>query len=158
MKLLNSEVTKKRDELKRDLNTQTAYTISSIINEKVLLYNQNTMIGQDPVIREEVDHRPGRLSRTAEEKRARNTWNTNSKPILVNSSRHGYFSQNSDVSESSDEDHDIRFIQFRWPEKIILCSVLLIVYIRWVRFTVFVIVCFDILFVSKFVCNISNSN
>ena len=108
MRLVNSEVSKKMDELKRDLNTQIVDTIISVIDEEILPNIQNTMTSQNPVFREEVDHRSSRQrSRTAEEKRARTAWNTNSKPILVNSSRHDYFIRNSDVFQSSDEDQDI---------------------------------------------------
>ena len=107
MRLVNSDVSKKIDELKRDLNTQIADTVNSIISEKVLPNNENIITSHNPVFREEVDYRCSRLRRTAEKKRTRNAWKTNSKPILVNSSRHDYFRGNSDVSHSSDEYHDI---------------------------------------------------
>ena len=86
MRLVNSEVSKKMDELKRDLNTQIVDTIISVIDEEILPNIQNTMTSQNPVFREEVDHRSSRLSRIAEGKRATNACKTNSKPISVNSS------------------------------------------------------------------------
>ena len=107
VRLVNSEVSRKMEELKRDLNSQIAETINSLINEKNLPNIQNTMTNQNSVFREEMDQRSGRLNRTAGEKNARNALKMNSKPILANSSRRDYFSGNSDVSQSSDEDHDI---------------------------------------------------
>ena len=86
MRLVNSEVSNKMDEVKRDLNTQIVDTINSVISEEILPNIQNTMTSQNPVFREEVDHRSSRLSRIAEGKRATNAWKTNSKPISVNSS------------------------------------------------------------------------
>ena len=107
VRLVNSEVSRKMEELKRDLNSQIAETINSLINERNLPNIQNTMTNQNSVFREEMDQRSGRLNRTAGEKNARNALKMNSKPILANSSRRDYFSGNSDVSQSSDEDHDI---------------------------------------------------
>ena len=107
MGLVSSQVSKKIDELKRGLNTQIVDTIKSIFIEKVLPNIQITMTSQNPSFREEADHRSSRLSRTAEEKRARKACKKNSKHNLVNSSRHDYFRGNSDVSQASDEDHDM---------------------------------------------------
>ena len=72
------------------------------------------MISQNPVFREEVDHRSSGLSRTAEEKRAREAWKTNSKPALANGRQHDYFRGNSIASQSSDKDHDT-YAFFRAP-------------------------------------------
>ena len=107
VRLVNSEVSRKMEELKRDLNSQIAETINSLINERNLPNIQITMTNQNSVFREEMDQRSGRLNRTTGEKNARNALKMNSKPILANSSRRDYFSGNSDVSQSSDEDHDI---------------------------------------------------
>ena len=107
MRLVNSEVSKKIDELKKDLNTQIVDTINSEFSEKMLPNLQNTMTSQNPVFQEEVDYWSSRLIRTAEEKRASNVWKTHSKPILANSSRHDYLRGNSEVSQSSDGDHKL---------------------------------------------------
>ena len=64
------------------------------------------MTSQNPVIRDELDHRSSGLSRTAEEDNIGNAWKSNSKPILTDSSKRNYFRENSDVSQSSDEGHD----------------------------------------------------
>ena len=72
MRLVISEVSKKIDELNRDSNSQIAETIISVISEKILPNIQNTMTNKNPVFREEVDRRSSGLSRTTEEKRARN--------------------------------------------------------------------------------------
>ena len=110
-RLITDEITqqmlRKVDELKRDLNSQIAETITSLIIERILPSNQITMTNQNSVFREEMDQRSGRLNRTAEEKNARNALKTNSKPILANSCRRDYFRGKSDVSQTSDEDHDI---------------------------------------------------
>ena len=82
MRLVNSEVSKMIDELKRDLNTEIADTINSIISEKVHRNSQITVISQNPVFREEVDHGSSGLSRTAKEKTATEAWKTNSKPTF----------------------------------------------------------------------------
>ena len=43
---------------------------------------------------------------TTEEGKSGNAWKTKSKPILANSSRRNYSRGDSDVSQSSDKDHD----------------------------------------------------
>ena len=42
MRLVNSEVSRKMEELKRDLNSQIAETINSLISERILPNIQNT--------------------------------------------------------------------------------------------------------------------
>ena len=106
MRLVSSESSKQMDGLRKDLNSQIIDAMNSVINEKVLPEIRNTMTSQNPVFRDEVDHRSNRLSRTAEEENTGNAWNINSKPILANSSKRNYFRENSDVSQSSDEGHD----------------------------------------------------
>ena len=105
MRLVNSEVSKEMNELRKDLNSQIIDTINSVIWEKVLPDIRDIMTSQNPVFRDEVDHRSGRLNRTTEEENAGNAWKTNSKPISASVSRRDYFRGNSDVSQSSDEDH-----------------------------------------------------
>ena len=106
MRLVNSEVTKKIDELRRELNSQLVDAINSAITEKVLPDIRNMVTSQNSVFREEVDHRSRRLNRTSEELGSRNAWKSNSKPTLASSSRQDYFRRNSDVSQSSDDDHE----------------------------------------------------
>ena len=105
MRLVNFKVSMKIDELKKDLNSHLIDTINSVIGEKVLPGIRNIMNSQNAVFRDEMEHRSGRLSRTTEEKNAANAWKATSKPILTSSSRRDYFRGNSDVSQSSDEDH-----------------------------------------------------
>ena len=62
VRLVNSEVSRKMEELKRDLNSQIAETINSLINERNLPNIQNTMTNQNSVFREEMDQRSGRLN------------------------------------------------------------------------------------------------
>ena len=64
MRPVNSEDSRKMEELKRDLNSQIAETINSLISERILPNIPNTPSSQNPVFREEVDHRSSRLSRT----------------------------------------------------------------------------------------------
>ena len=64
MKLVNSEVSKKIGELRRDLNSQIVDSINSAITEKTFPNIQNTLCSQNPVYRDEVDHRSSRLNRT----------------------------------------------------------------------------------------------
>ena len=52
VRLVNSEVSRKMEELKRDLNSQIAETINSLINERNLPNIQNTMTNQNSVFRE----------------------------------------------------------------------------------------------------------
>ena len=72
MRLANSEVSKKMEELKRNLNSQIAETIISLISERILPNIQNTSSSQNPVFWEEVDHRSSRLTRTTEGKKHQN--------------------------------------------------------------------------------------
>ena len=57
------------------------------------------------MIRDELDHRSSRLSRTAEEENIGNAWKSKSKPILTSSSKQNYFRENSEISQSNDEGH-----------------------------------------------------
>ena len=58
MRLVNSEISKQMDGLRKDLNLQMIDTINSVTSEKVLPDIRNTMAIQNPVFRdEEVDHR-----------------------------------------------------------------------------------------------------
>ena len=107
MRLLNFEVSKQMDELRKDLNSPIRDSINSVIGEKVLPDIRNIMTSQNPVFRDEVDNRSSRLNRTTEDESTGNAWKTNSKPILASGSRRNYFRGNSDVSQSSDEDHNI---------------------------------------------------
>ena len=68
LRLVNSEVSKKMNELKSDLNTQIADTIISIAIEKNLQKNQHTTTSQNPVFRADVDHGSSRLNKAAKEK------------------------------------------------------------------------------------------
>ena len=52
MRLVNSEVSRKMEELKRDLNSQIAETINSLISERIHPNIQNTSSSQNPVFRE----------------------------------------------------------------------------------------------------------
>ena len=95
MRLVNSEFSKQMDESRKDLNSQIIDTINSGIGEKVLLDIRNTTTSQNPVFRDEVDHKSSRLNRTAEEENTGKAWKTNSIPILASSSRRNYFRGNS---------------------------------------------------------------
>ena len=106
MRLVNSEISKQMDGLRKDLNSQIIDAINSVISEKVLPDIRNIMADQNPVFRDEVDHRSSRLNRTAEEEKTGNAWKINSKPILANSSRQNYFREDSVASQSSDEGQD----------------------------------------------------
>ena len=106
MRLVSFEIAKQMDGLRKDLNSQIIEATNSVINEKVLPDIRKTMTSQNPVLRDEVDHRSSRLSRAAEEEDAGNAWKNNSKPIFTNSSRRNYFRGDSVVSQSSDEGHD----------------------------------------------------
>ena len=106
MRLVNSEVTKKIDELRRELNSQLVDAINSAITEKVLPDIRNMVTSQNSVFREEVYHRSRGPNRTSEELGSRNAWKSNSKPTLASSSRQDYLRRNSDVSQSSDDDHE----------------------------------------------------
>ena len=103
MRLVSSEISKQRDGLRKD--SQIIDALNSVINEKVLPDIRDTITSQNPVIRDELDHRSSRLSRTAEEENIGNAWKNKSKPILTNSSKQNYFRENSDISQSSDEGH-----------------------------------------------------
>ena len=81
MRLVNSEVSRKMEELKRDLNSQIAETINSLISERILPNIQNTSSSQNPVFREEVDHRSSRLSR-------KYAWKNIQNPSSINSNNH----------------------------------------------------------------------
>ena len=106
MRLVNSEITKKIDELRRELNSQLVDVINSAITEKVLPDIRNIVSSQNSVFREEVDHRSRGLNRTAEEKRIKNACKSNPKPDMATSSRQDYFRRNSEISQSSDDGHE----------------------------------------------------
>ena len=106
MRLVNSEITKKIDELRRELNSQLVDVINSAITEKVLPDIRNLVSNQNPVFREEVDQRSSELNRTTEAKFVKNAWKGNSKLNLATSSRQDYFRRNSENSQSSDNGHE----------------------------------------------------
>ena len=112
MRLVSSEISKQMEGLRKDLNSQIIEAVNSVINEKVLPDTDDTITSQNPVIRDELDHRSSRLSRTAEEENTGNVWKNKSKPILTSSSKQNYFRENSDDSQSSDEGH-VLMIQSR---------------------------------------------
>ena len=66
VRLVNTEFTRRIEELKRDLNSQIIESINSALNEKMLPSIQNTLGSQRPGFREGVDHRSSRFSRTTE--------------------------------------------------------------------------------------------
>ena len=106
MRLVNSEITKKIDELRRELNSQLVDVINSAITEKVLPDIRNLVSNQNPVFREEVDQRSSGLNRTTEAKFVKNAWKGNSKLNMATSSRQDYFRRNSENSQSSDDGHE----------------------------------------------------
>ena len=106
MRLVNSEITKKIDELRRELNSQLVDVINSAITEKVLPDIRNLVSNQNPVFREEVDQRSSGLNRTTEAKFVKNAWKGNSKLNLATSNRQDYFRRNSENSQSSDDGHE----------------------------------------------------
>ena len=106
MRLVNSEITKKIDELRRELNSQLVDVINSAITEKVLPDIRNSVSNQNPMFREEVDQRSSGLNRTTEAKFVKNAWKGNSKLNLATSSRQDYFRRNSENSQSSDDGHE----------------------------------------------------
>ena len=105
MRLVSFEISKQMDGLRKYLNSQIIEAVNSVINEKVLPDIRDTITSQNPVIRDELDHRSSRLSRTAEEENIGNAWKSKSKPILTSSSKQNYFRENSEISQSSDEGH-----------------------------------------------------
>ena len=106
MRLVNSEITKKIDELRRELNSQLVDVINSAITEKVLPDIRNLISSQNPVFREEVDQRSSGLNRTTEAKFVKNAWKGNSKLNMATSSQQDYFRRNSENSQSSDDGHE----------------------------------------------------
>ena len=106
MRLVNSEITKKIDELRRELNSQLVDVINSAITEKVLPDIRNLVSNQNPVFREEVDQRSSGLNRTTEAKFVKDAWKGNSKLNMATSSRQDYFRRNSENSQSSDDGHE----------------------------------------------------
>ena len=66
VRLVDTEVTRRTEELKKDLNSRIIESINSTINEKILPSIQNTLGSQRPRFREEIDKRSSRLSRTTE--------------------------------------------------------------------------------------------
>ena len=81
---VNIEVTRRIEELKRDLNSQVIESINSAINEKILPSIQNTLGSQRPGFLEDMDHRSSKLSRTTEAKN-RNRASGNHPRICFNS-------------------------------------------------------------------------
>ena len=94
------------DELKRDLNFQIIYTINSVIDERILPSIQNITNSHNSAFREETDRMCSGLGRTTEEKRAKNAWTDNPKPIRVGTNQNEYCRRNSKASHSSDEERD----------------------------------------------------
>ena len=107
MRLVNAEVSRKMEELKRDLNSQIAETINSLISERILPNIQNTSSSQNPVFREEVDHRSNRLSRTTEGKKHQNAWKNIQNPSSINSNNHPRSSDGSFSSLDRRDDRDM---------------------------------------------------
>ena len=107
MRLVNSEVSRKMDELKRDLNSQIAATINSLISERILLNIQNILSSQNTVFREEVDHRSSRLSRTTEGKKHQNAWRNIQNPSSINSNNHPRSRDSSFSSLDRQDDRDM---------------------------------------------------
>ena len=60
MRLVNFEISKQMDGLRKDLKSQIMDAMNSVINEKILPDIRNTMTSQNPVFRDEVDHRSSR--------------------------------------------------------------------------------------------------
>ena len=106
MRLVNSEITKKIDELRRELNSQLVDVINSAITEKVLPDIRNLISSQNPVFRDEVDQRSSGLNRTTEAKFVKNAWKGNSKLNMATSSQQDYFRRNSENSQSKDDGHE----------------------------------------------------
>ena len=113
------QVSRKLDELKRDLNTQITESINSAIQKTILPSLQNSLSGPNSGLGTNVDARSSRLSRNTEDKKHQSAWGNTQNPIQTNSHNHPHSRGNSLSSLDCRDDHDrglfspVRFCRLR---------------------------------------------
>ena len=85
---ISQRVTRKLDELKRDLNTQITESINSAINETILPSLQSSLSGQNSRFGTFVDSRSSRLSRNTESRKHQNARENTQIPMSMNFNDH----------------------------------------------------------------------
>ena len=120
---VSQQMSRKLDELKRDLNTQNTESISSAIHETVRLSLQNSLSGQNSGLGTNVDSRSSRLSRNTEGKKHQGAWGNAQNSIQINSNNHPHSRDSSLSSLDCRDDHDNNYVFLVGAFRIFLSTV-----------------------------------
>ena len=104
---ITSQMNRKIDELKRNLDTQITESINSAIHDSILPSIQNSLSGQNSGLGTNVDSRSSRLSRNAEGKKHQSAWGDTHCRIHSNSNNHPHSRDDSLSSLGCRDDHDM---------------------------------------------------
>ena len=104
---ITSQMNRKIDELKRNLDTQITESINSAIHDSILPSIQNSLSGQNSGLGTNVDSRSSRLSRNAEGKKHQSAWGDTHCRIHSNSNNHPHSRDDSLSSLDCRDDHDM---------------------------------------------------
>ena len=85
---ISQQVTRKLDELKKDLHIQITESINSAIHETILPSLQNSFSSQNRRFRTNVDSRSSRLSRNTDVRKHEDAWEITQNPTSMNSNHH----------------------------------------------------------------------
>ena len=116
-------MSRKLDELKRDLNTQITESINSAIQETILPSLQNSLSDLNSGLGTNVDSRSSRLSRNKEGNKHKSAWGKTQNPIQMNSHNHSHSRDRSLNSLECRDDYDrglfspVRFCSLRLKVK-----------------------------------------
>ena len=103
---ITQQMTRKIDELKRDLNTQITDSINSVIHDSILPSIQNSLSGQNSGLETNMDSRSSRLSRNTEGRKHQSAWGNTQSRIQTFPNNHSYSRNNSLGSLDCRDDHD----------------------------------------------------
>ena len=103
---LSQQKSRKLDELKRDLNTQITDSISSAIQETILLPLQTSLSGLIGGLGTNVDSRSSRLSRNTEGRKHQGAWGNTQNTIQINSNSQPHSRDSSLNTLDCRGDHD----------------------------------------------------
>ena len=103
---ISQQMSRKLDELKRDLNTQITKSINSVIQKTILLSLQNSLSGLNSGLGTNVDSRSSRLSRNTEGKKHQSAWGNPQNLSSMNSHNHPHSKNSSLSSLDCTDDHD----------------------------------------------------
>ena len=103
---ITQQMSRKLDELERNLNTQITESINSAIHDSILTSIQNSLSGQNSGLGTNVDSRSSRLSRNTEGRKHQSAWGNTQSRVQSIPNDHPHSRDSSLNSLDCRDDHD----------------------------------------------------